>query len=68
MIKLAAVEDHRLLIDGLRAWAETVPDIEIAVVTATVDEFLLDSPETCDVCCSTRGCALIQIRRPTCAG
>ena len=49
MIKLAAVEDHRLLIDGLRAWAETVPDIEIAVVTATVDAFLLDSPGPYDV-------------------
>ena len=49
MIKLAAVEDDRLLIDGLRAWAETVPDIEIAVVTATVDAFLLDSPGPYDV-------------------
>ena len=49
MIKLAAVEDHRLLIDGLRAWAETVPDIEIAMVTATVDAFLLDSPGPYDV-------------------
>ena len=49
MIKLAAVEDHRLLIDGLRAWAETVPDIEIAVVAATVDAFLLDSPGPYDV-------------------
>jgi DNA-binding NarL/FixJ family response regulator len=49
VIKLAAVEDHRLLIDGLRAWAETIPDIEIAVVTATVDELLLDSPELYDV-------------------
>jgi len=49
VIKLAAVENHRLLIDGLRAWAETVPDIEIAVVAATVDAFLLDSPGPYDV-------------------
>ena len=43
MIELAAVEDNRLLIDGLRAWAQTVPDIRLAVVTATVDELLRDS-------------------------
>ncbi len=42
MIELAIIEDNRLLIDGLRAWAQTVPDIHLAVVTATVDELLRD--------------------------
>jgi hypothetical protein len=45
VIKLAAAGDHRLLIDGPRVWAETVPNIEIAVVTATAGELPLDSPE-----------------------
>lgn len=40
MIELAAVEDNRLLIDGLRAWAATQPDIHLATVHATVDDFL----------------------------
>jgi len=40
VIELAAIEDNRLLIDGLRAWAKTVPDIHLAAVTATVDELL----------------------------
>ena len=40
MIELAAIEDNRLLIDGLRAWARTVPDMRLAAVTATVDGLL----------------------------
>ena len=40
MIELAAIEDNRLLIDGLRAWAETLPDVHLAAVTATVDGLL----------------------------
>jgi two-component system, NarL family, nitrate/nitrite response regulator NarL len=43
VIELAAVEDNRLLIDGLRAWAENLPDIHLAAVAGTVDE-LLDEP------------------------
>ncbi len=49
MIELAAIEDNLLLIDGLRAWAATVPDIEIAVVTASVDGLLRGSPGRYDV-------------------
>ena len=40
MIELAVVEDNRLLIDGLRAWATTQPDIGLAAVHATVDGLL----------------------------
>jgi two-component system, NarL family, nitrate/nitrite response regulator NarL len=49
MIKLAAIEDNLLLIDGLRAWAATIPDIEIAAVTATVDDLLRHLPGPYDV-------------------
>jgi len=40
LIDIAAVEDNRMFIDGLRAWAETEPDIRLAAVTPTVDELL----------------------------
>jgi len=40
VIKLAAIEDNQLLIDGLRAWAKTLPDIHLIAVTATVDGLL----------------------------
>jgi len=40
VIELAAIEDNRLLIDGLRAWAGTMPDMRLAAVTATVDGLL----------------------------
>jgi two-component system, NarL family, nitrate/nitrite response regulator NarL len=49
MIKLAAIEDNLLLIDGLRAWAATMPDIYIAAVTATVDGLLQHLPGPYDV-------------------
>jgi two-component system, NarL family, nitrate/nitrite response regulator NarL len=44
MIKLAAIEDNLMLIGGLRARAATVPDIDIAAVTATVDDLLPNLP------------------------
>jgi DNA-binding NarL/FixJ family response regulator len=40
VIELAAIEDNRLLIDGLRAWAGTRADIHLGAVTSTVDELL----------------------------
>jgi two-component system, NarL family, nitrate/nitrite response regulator NarL len=40
VIELAAVEDYRLLVDGLRAWIQTQPDLHLAAVTATVDGLL----------------------------
>ena len=49
MIKLAAIEDNLLLIDGLRAWAATVPDIDIAAVTATVADLVRNRPGPYDV-------------------
>jgi two-component system, NarL family, nitrate/nitrite response regulator NarL len=49
MIKLAAIEDNLLLVDGLRAWAATTPDIDIAAVTTTVDDLLRHQPGPYDV-------------------
>jgi two-component system, NarL family, nitrate/nitrite response regulator NarL len=40
VIDVAAIEDNRMFVDGLRAWAETMPDIRLAAVTSTVDELL----------------------------
>ena len=41
MIDVAAIEDNRMLIDGLRAWARALRDIRLVAVTASVDELLL---------------------------
>lgn len=49
VIEVAAVEDNRLLIDGLRAWAQTVPDIDLVTVAATVDGLLRDLSGAPDV-------------------
>jgi two-component system, NarL family, nitrate/nitrite response regulator NarL len=49
MIELAAIEDNRLLIDGLSAWAQALPDIHLAAVTATVDGLLQAQPGRYDV-------------------
>jgi DNA-binding NarL/FixJ family response regulator len=40
VIEFAAIEDNRMLIDGLRAWAGALPDMRLALVAATVDELL----------------------------
>jgi hypothetical protein len=40
MIEFAAVEDNWILIDGLRAWTGTLPDMRLTAVAATVDELL----------------------------
>jgi two-component system, NarL family, nitrate/nitrite response regulator NarL len=49
VIELAAIEDNRLLIDGLRAWATTQPDMHLAAVTATVDGLLQTPSRRYDV-------------------
>jgi len=40
LIDIAVIEDNRMFIDGLRAWAQTEPDIRLATVTSSVDEML----------------------------
>jgi two-component system, NarL family, nitrate/nitrite response regulator NarL len=40
MIDIAVIEDNRILIDGLRAWARNLRDIRLAAVASTVDELL----------------------------
>jgi two-component system nitrate/nitrite response regulator NarL len=42
VIEIAAVEDNRMFIDGLRAWADGTQDIRLAAVADTVEQ-LLDS-------------------------
>lgn len=44
MIEFAAIEDNRMLIDALRAWAGTLSDMRLTAVVATVDELLLSDP------------------------
>jgi two-component system, NarL family, nitrate/nitrite response regulator NarL len=44
VIDVAAIEDNRMFVDGLRAWAGTMPDIRLAAVTSTVDELLRAPP------------------------
>lgn len=39
-IDIAAVEDNRMLVDGLRAWASESRGIRLKAVTSTVDELL----------------------------
>ena len=49
MIEITAVEDNRMLADGLRAWARTVSDIRLAAVTNRVDELLRTRPAHHDI-------------------
>jgi len=43
VIDVAAVEDNRMFADGLRAWAATLADIRLAMVTSSVEELLRTS-------------------------
>lgn len=45
VIDFAAIEDNRMLVDGLRAWAKTLTDMRLTHVVATVDELLQDANE-----------------------
>jgi two-component system, NarL family, nitrate/nitrite response regulator NarL len=45
VIDVAAIEDDRMFADCLRAWAAPLPDIRLAVVTRTVEEFLRTAPD-----------------------
>jgi two-component system nitrate/nitrite response regulator NarL len=49
VIDIAAVEDNRMLADGLRAWAAGLSGIRLAAVTPTVGELLRAHPEPVDV-------------------
>lgn len=40
MIDIAVVEDHRMLADGLRAWAQGTGEIRVVATAASVEQFL----------------------------
>jgi two-component system, NarL family, nitrate/nitrite response regulator NarL len=44
MITLAAIDDDRMLLSGLRAWLGPVDGIELTATAATVDEYLDSGP------------------------
>lgn len=49
VIDFAAIEDNRMLVEGLRAWAETLPDMRLTHVASTVDELLESGTASYDV-------------------
>ncbi|MFD5575170.1 response regulator transcription factor [Streptomyces cadmiisoli] len=40
MIRVAVVDDDRMLLDGLRAWLDGVPEVRLAATAGTVDDLL----------------------------
>ena len=48
-IDIAAVQDNRMLVDSLWAWASQSRDIRLTAVTSTVDELLRARREPVDV-------------------
>ncbi|MBO4204955.1 response regulator [Micromonospora echinofusca] len=49
MIRVAAVDDDRMLLDGLATWVRSVPDLRLVATAATVDELLRDLAGPVDV-------------------
>jgi DNA-binding NarL/FixJ family response regulator len=49
MIRVAAVDDDRMLLDGLRSWLRDVPELYLAATAGTVDGLLCEAPEAVDV-------------------
>nr|MDT0656508.1 response regulator transcription factor [Micromonospora sp. DSM 115978] len=49
MIRVAAVDDDRMLLDGLRSWLRDVPELHLAATAGTVDGLLCEAPEAVDV-------------------
>jgi two-component system, NarL family, nitrate/nitrite response regulator NarL len=49
LITFAAIEDNRLLADALRVWVQTMPDMQLSAVVATVAELLADTAQHNDV-------------------
>lgn len=45
MIRLGAIDDDRMLLDGFAAWLGDVEDVHLLARAATVDEFLAASPD-----------------------
>jgi len=48
LIRLAAVDDDRMMLDGLRAWLQPCEDLRLVATATTVDAFL-DTGEDADV-------------------
>ena len=44
MIRVAAIDDHRVVLDGLRGWLADLPDITLVATTTTVAEYLAGEP------------------------
>ncbi|AWW43094.1 DNA-binding response regulator (plasmid) [Streptomyces cadmiisoli] len=40
VIRVAVVDDDRMLLDGLRAWLDGVPEVRLAATAGTVDDLL----------------------------
>lgn len=45
MIRLGAIDDDRMLLEGFRAWLSGVDDFTLVACAATVDELLRTSPQ-----------------------
>lgn len=48
-VSVSAVDDDRMLLDGLSAWLADVADIQLTWTGASVTELLADEPEPADV-------------------
>ncbi|RGC65952.1 Transcriptional regulatory protein DevR (DosR) [Micromonospora sp. MW-13] len=49
VIRVAAVDDDRMLLDGLVTWLSTVPDLRLVGAASTVDQLLAGLPGPVDV-------------------
>ncbi len=49
VIKVAAVQDNRILADSLRTWFSEIADIDLMAVTSTVSELLRHEDLPADV-------------------
>ncbi|MFI6499530.1 response regulator [Nonomuraea typhae] len=48
-VSLAIVEDHSVIIDGVRSWIAEAPGVRVSVVTGSPDTLLSGPGRTCDV-------------------
>jgi DNA-binding NarL/FixJ family response regulator len=49
MINIVAIDDDRMLLDGLANWIATAPDLRLTATAANVDELLSAAPVPIDV-------------------